>query len=330
MSKNIKDIEGITPEELRDYKDKIIGEVYYDEDHGYKNKFQTYKLAHEKSAIITRHDVNDWFERNGESLKPRSFKNSYIAQYPTWEYQMDLFQLNKTSGIKDFNKLCLIMVDIFTKRTEIVPIQGKNAKDLQTGIEKLIEKMGREPLMIYTDQEPALKNQKITKYMKDKNIHLIMTLTHAAVVERQIRTFKRMIIERLRKRPEAERIYHNEAFLDRLTSIYNHEVHHTTGMTPIEAEKKENERAVRTQLELHRLPMHYYPRLEVGDQVKKLLKKQTFDKESDPRWSKRSYKISKIEEISGQSFYKLSNDDPSSKPEYMQHELLLVKKGSTT
>jgi hypothetical protein len=46
MSKNIKDIEGITPEELRDYKDKIIADIYYDEEKGYKSKFQTYKLAH--------------------------------------------------------------------------------------------------------------------------------------------------------------------------------------------------------------------------------------------------------------------------------------------
>jgi hypothetical protein len=243
--------------------------------------------------------------------------------------------MNKSSGIKDFDKMCMIMVDIFTKRTKIVPIDGKTANDLKTGIEKLIEKMGREPLMIYTDQEPALKNQRITKYMKKKDIHLIMTSTHAAVVERQIRTFKRMIVERLKQRPEAERYYHNEAFLDKLTDIYNHEVHRTTGMTPDDAEKRENRRAVRTQLELHRLPMHYYPRLDVGDHVRKLLKKQPFSKESDPNWSKKTYKISKIEgerisDITGQVFYKLANDEPGSKPEYLQHELLLVRKASTT
>jgi hypothetical protein len=156
---------------------------------------------------------------------------------------MDLFQMNKTSGIKDYNKVCLIMVDIFTKHTEIVPIDGKNVHELQIGIEKLIDKMGKKPLMIYTDQEPALRNQRITKYMKKNNIHLIMTLTHAAVVERQIRTFKRMIVDRLKRLPEAERFYHNEQFLDRLTSIYNHEVHRTTGMTPVEAEKPSNERS---------------------------------------------------------------------------------------
>jgi hypothetical protein len=138
------------------------------------------------------------------------------------------------------------------------------------------------PRVIYTYQEPALKRREITRYMQEKSIHLIMTATHAAVVERQIRTFKRMIVERLRKREEEQRLYHDQAFLDKLTNIYNHEVHRTTGMTPMDARKHQNWRAVRTQLELHRLPMHHYPRLGVGDYVRKLLKKQPFDKESDP------------------------------------------------
>ena len=135
MSEKKKDvIEGVSPEELREYKDKLIAETYYSEEKGYKSKEKTYKMAREKNALITRKDVEDWFSRNGVALKPRSFKNSYIAGYPMQEYQMDLFQMNKKSGIKDWAKLCMIMVDIFTKRTEIVPVEGKDASDLKKGI----------------------------------------------------------------------------------------------------------------------------------------------------------------------------------------------------
>ena len=324
------DIEGVSPEELREYKDELIAKIYHDEDKGYKSKAKTYTIAHERNPIITKKDVEDWFRNNGVAQKPRSFKNSYVAETPTWEYQMDLFQMNKKSGIKDWEKICMIMVDIFTKRTEIVPVDGKGAYEFKDGIKKLLKKMGGEPGMLYTDQEPALKRKEITKYMDRKDIHLIMTATHASVAERQIRTFKRMIVERLRERPEAERLYHDEAFLDKLTNIYNNEVHRTTGMTPVEARKPENWRKARTQLELHRLPVHHYPRLGVGDQVRKLMKKQPFDKESDPNWSKKVYRIEKIEgeriaDMTGQVFYKLA-DDPDGKPEYLQHELLLVRK----
>jgi hypothetical protein len=213
------DIEGVSPEELREYKDELISKIYHDEDKGYKSKAKTYTIAHERNPIITKKDVEDWFRNNGVAQKPRSFKNSYVAEAPLWEYQMDLFQMNKKSGIKDWEKICMIMVDIFTKRTEIVPVEGKGASELKDGIKKLLKKMGGEPGMLYTDQEPALKRKEITRYMDKKDIHLIMTATHASVVERQIRTFKRMIVERLRERPEAERLYHDEGYLDKLTNI---------------------------------------------------------------------------------------------------------------
>jgi hypothetical protein len=312
-------------------KSDTIAELYYDEDSGYQSKARTYQMAHARDASITRKDVEDWFRENGVAQKPRSFKNSYVAKYPRQEYQMDLFQMNRNSGIKDWSKICMIMVDIFTKYTAITPVEGKDAHELKTAIERLFKKMGGEPGMLYTDQEPALKKKQITKFLDDEDVHLIMTMTHAAVAERQIRTFKRMITDRMRERPEGERNYHDQAFLDSLTAAYNRTKHTTTGKTPIDAKKRENQKEVRTKLELARRPVRHYPRLEVGDTVRTIVKKEPFSKESDPNWSKTLYKIDKIEgerisDITGQVFYKLS--PPGNKPEYLQHELLLVKKGS--
>ena len=69
----------------------------------------------------------------------------------------------------------------------------------------------------------------------------------------------------------------------------------------------------------------------MGDAVRTLVKKEPFSKESDPNWSKKLYKIDSIEgerisNVMDQVFYKLS--PPGNKPEYLQHELLLVRKGS--
>jgi hypothetical protein len=61
---------------------------------------------------------------------------------------MDLFQMNKNSGIKDWKKFCMLMVDIFTKYTVITPIEGKNAHELATAIERLFDKMGKAPDML--------------------------------------------------------------------------------------------------------------------------------------------------------------------------------------
>ena len=123
-------------------KSKTISELYYDEDFGYQSKVRTYQMAHARYARITRKDVEDWFRENGVAQKPRSFKNSCVAKFPRHEYQMDLFQMNKNSGIKGWNKICMIMVDIFTKYTTITPVEGKDAYELQKAIERLCEKMG--------------------------------------------------------------------------------------------------------------------------------------------------------------------------------------------
>jgi hypothetical protein len=312
-------------------KRETIAELYYDEDFGYQSKARTYQMAHARDARITRNDVEDWFRENGVAQKPRSFKNSYVAKYPRQEYQMDLFQMNKNSGIKDWNKICMIMVDIFTKYTTITPVEGKDAYELRKAIKRLFKKMGGDPGMLYTDQEPALKKKQVTRYLDKEDVHLIMTMTHAAVAERQIRTFKRMIADRMRERPEGERYYHNQEFLDSLTAVYNRTKHTTTGKTPIDARKPENKKEVRMKLELARRPVRHYPRLEVGDTVRTLVKKEPFSKESDPNWSKKLYKIDSIEgerisNVTDQVFYKLR--PPGNKPEYLQHELLLVRKGS--
>ena len=336
------DIEGVSPEELRDYKDELIFKIYHDEESGFKSKANTYKVAHEKNPLVTKKDVDDWFRRSKVSIKDYPFQNSYIAHRTHQEYQMDLFQMNRKSGVKDWEKYAALMVDIFSKYTVLQPIDGKTGEQLEIAIKAMLQKMNvksnkdytleteieHAPRVIYSDQEPGLQAAPVTDLLNDHHIELVMASTHAAVAERQIRTFKRMIVERLKGKPEEERVWHNEDFLDKLSDIYNNEKHSTTGMTPVAARSKKNEKAVNTQLELHRLPVHHYPRLAVGDVVRKLIKKKVFDKETVAPGSERTYKIAKIDNrLHGQPYFKLEPQDPDDPKEmYMQRERLLVKK----
>ena len=145
------------------------------------------------------------------SIKDYPFENSYITHRTHQEYQMDLFQMNGKSGVKGWKKYVALMVDIFSKYTVLQPIDGKTGEQLEMAINAMIQEMNvksnedytvdteivNKPRVIYSDQEPALKAAPVTEYLKDNDIELVMTSTHAAVAERQIRTFKRMIVERL-------------------------------------------------------------------------------------------------------------------------------------
>ena len=126
--------------------------------------------------------------------------NSFIAHTPAEEYQMDLFFM---SDLKDPEYACgLLMVDIFTKYTVIIPTKSKQIHDVAVAIEEAIKKMGQKPITIYSDNEGAFISNEIHKYFKNNDIRHITTLSHAPVAERQIRTIKAMIYQRVEKTGE--------------------------------------------------------------------------------------------------------------------------------
>jgi hypothetical protein len=56
-----------------------------------------------------------------------------------------------------------------------------------------MQKMGGKPKTIYADSEGAWFNKEVKDYLEENGIKLIITLSHAHVVERLIRTLKSMI-----------------------------------------------------------------------------------------------------------------------------------------
>ena len=71
-------------------KNKIISKVYHDPA-GFSSIKETYKDAHNKDKSITYKDVADWFKSNVSRKTQLKGYNSFIAQYPKQEYQIDLF-----------------------------------------------------------------------------------------------------------------------------------------------------------------------------------------------------------------------------------------------
>ena len=124
--------------------------------------------------------------------------------------------------------------------------------------------MHGKPEVIYTATEGAFSSTKVQQYFKDKNIKHIITLNHAAVAERSIRTIKYMIYKRVENTGESW----NDLLYQVLLTYNNKNIHSSTKMTPDEARKKTNEFNVQSDLELKRRNTRKYPEVEVGDHVK--------------------------------------------------------------
>ena len=178
-------------------------------------------------------------------------------------------------------KTALLMVDIFTKYTQVVFLKSKLVPDVLGAIKRCITAMGGKPESIYSDEEGAFVSNVVQTYLKEINVRHIVTLNHAPVAERQIRTIKAMIYKR---------IEHNKKewyeVVESVLDTYNNKLVHTVSkMTPANAMKDSNRGAVKFNLELKAKHTRKYPNISVNDEVRIFKKKDKLDKERVSNWS---------------------------------------------
>ena len=137
-------------------KNKIISDIYFDRS-GFGSQATTFKDAKAKDKSITLADVKAWFEKNLDRKRPMSGFNSFIAPYAYYEYQIDLFFITNNDLKNQKFRIGLVMIDIFSKFAVVVPIKSKQPPDLLAGIMEGINKMGKKPELVYSDEEGSFK-----------------------------------------------------------------------------------------------------------------------------------------------------------------------------
>ena len=156
-------------------KEEIIETVYFRPD-GFGSLKQVTRDAQLKDDTISYEDVREWKSKQsfGQKMKPYG-NNSFIASEPHQEYQCDLFfwpkprssELQRTRGawrgdkrIWSRNTNALIMVDIFTKFTQVVALESKSIQDVIEGMKQCLKLM-RKPqnLCMWTPKGPLFQKR---------------------------------------------------------------------------------------------------------------------------------------------------------------------------
>ena len=102
---------------------------------------------------------------------------------------------------------------------------------------------------------------------------------------------------------------------------YNNKlVHSSHGMTPQDADKKENHMNVKLQMEIQRKNERIYPEVKVGDNVRIYKKKKQFEKERKSVWSDNIYEINKIAKFMNQNYYFVNGFTRG----FQRHEILKI------
>jgi hypothetical protein len=182
-----------------------------------------------------------------------------------------------------------------------------------------MEKMGKKPEIIYTDDEGALHKPSIQTYFKDNNITHYITRNHAWFAERFIRTFKLMLYKRI-DQGKIENPQWTDFVYPIMLTYNNKMIHSSIKMTPNEATKPSNSIDVKTNIELQAAFTRKYPELEIGSNVKIFKKKTLGQKERVSRFMLTIYIITEIIEQHGQKYYKVEGKDRL----YLRVELLKV------
>ena len=275
-------------------KEKTISSVYHEFFGSIKNTFLD---AKKKDNTITYDDVKKWFDKSFVRKTNLGGFNSYVAQHPNEEYQMDLFFINDLENQE--YKIGLLIVDIFCKYLTVIPVKTKQTNDLLNAIQQGFNNIGKKPEVVYSDDEGAVNRKEIQSYFNNNNIKHFVSRGHAPVAERSIRTIKDLIYRQIDNSDETQWTQ----VLSKVLMIYNYKMQHRiTKHTPNEARENKNKLDVKLNMEMQAIRKRKYPEVAINDTVRILQKKDKFDKERVPTWSKSTHTVERIDNIHNQKF----------------------------
>ena len=314
-------------------KNKTIRKVFYAKDGG-RTPYKTWLDAKAIDPRITLDWVRSWFNKNVEKTRQvGGAKNSYVAPRAYHEYQADLFYITAKQFTNQDYPFGLSVIDVFSKYATVIPLKDRKAVFIMPALFKAFQTIGKQPEILYTDDEGALQQTWVAEEFERAGIQHIVTTNSAHFVERFNRTFKNLIASRMKtlkvnkkvvgKQPEIDKTkYQWSDLIPSVMAEYNTKnKHRITGMTPAEAKKPSSEVDAKANMELVARSGRRFPTLMVGDVVRILRKiKKVGDREFLSRFKTGEHTVESISENFGQKFYKLSDG-----LEYIRSDIVKMK-----
>ena len=147
-------------------KDEAISRSYYDLA-GFGSITSTLKDALKFNSTVTYEDVKAWKQTNVERKTNLKGFNSFIAEKPFEEFQIDLFF---TPDLKADDCIGgLLFINIFAKYVVVVPIERKTPNELLDALKEGFSKMGGFPKTMLSDNEGSFNSTLIKSYLTQHN-----------------------------------------------------------------------------------------------------------------------------------------------------------------
>ena len=298
-------------------RQEIIRQVYEDPETGFGSVRDTYRQANARDPGIRYIDVKAYLDRLAHRqavFRPRGY-NTWVSPGPLFEFEVDLIDLTAQAEENDGHRYALVAIDSFTKVAHAVPMRRKTADSLISATSEVFEKIGT-PKQLYSDYEGAFESPAWRRFLNERGVKMVQSVSGAQKVERFNRTLKAMLQTRL----DAKDLSRDQ-WLEELGPIlkkYNATPHETIEMAPNDAARPENELVVAFNLAKNAVKKRRYPNLSVGDRVRVLLAKDPKRKGYEPRWSTGTFRVYGLQ--SGNFLV-----DDGKRRVYHRHELLRIE-----
>ena len=283
--------------------DKIFETIYFNPEHpaGYGGVKKLYKYANEIDSNITLNDVKNWLSKQFEYtlFKPalRNFsRNTIYSNFVNEIWEIDALYYKNYSRYNSGYKYIINVIDVFSKYLIAIPMKTLKGKDVADKFERLFKTV--KPMKIRSDRGKEFDNFHFRNLCKKYGIIYYTTTNQTkkcAIVERVNKTMRLKIGRFISHRG-------NYRYIDNLKDLvksYNHSIHRTTKMRPIDIDEDDEKQVFQN--------MYGYPNMleilkskqgqkkfEVGDTVRQKFDEKVLDKGTDQKWTDIVYKIRKV------------------------------------
>ena len=196
-----------------------------------------HKAAKTIDKSISVNDVKNYLKsQKTYTLHRNTFKRfprrKILAPYPKVIVSSDLVDMSKLSSHNSGYRYLLVVIDVFSRYAQVVPLKRKTATDTLSGLKQILESDEFQGARKFnSDEGKEYYNAPVKKYLSSKDITLYSTKSReikAAIAERFIRTIKGKIYKYLTHNNTLSYI----AKLPNIISNYNHSIHRILKNTP--------------------------------------------------------------------------------------------------
>ena len=184
--------------------EQVLKNIYFTPEHpaGFGGISQLYNAAKKIVPKIKLKEVYHFLHSQPTYTLHKPFRTKYnrrktLSRGLDHNWQADLIDFQSIKKENQNYQYILCVIDILSRFVAVCPLKNKTGAETTRGFEKILQKTGRKPVKLQTDDGKEFYNIKFRTFLKDHSIihYSSRSETKASLIERWIRTFKRRLFK---------------------------------------------------------------------------------------------------------------------------------------